>query len=66
MPRRLSATDRATDLRTRPPGPPAPVVVVDPRAWARALRLAEGDRRRLKVLDDGAVVVCNPRHRLTR
>jgi hypothetical protein len=31
----------------------------DPTVWRRALRLADGDARRLEVLADGTVVVRN-------
>ena len=40
---------------------PAPVTVrrPDPQAWQHALRLADGDHRRLEVRADGTVVVHN-------
>lgn len=59
MGRRLAATDRATDLRTRHPDPPATVTVVAGDVAGLALELADGDRRRLELLPDGAVVVHN-------
>lgn len=41
----------------------AVVVRVDSRVWATALRLADGDWRRLSVIDATTVVVLNQRRR---
>lgn len=35
------------------------VIKPDPRVWARALVLAGHDPRRLRVMDDGEVIVLN-------
>lgn len=40
-------------------GGPVTVVVVSPLAWSTALRLAQGDRRRLQVVSVSAMIVRN-------
>jgi hypothetical protein len=45
----------------RPRSGPVSVVRVHPAAWETALRLAGGDRHRLRVRDSRTVVVVNPR-----
>lgn len=53
----MSHRRRLVDPPTSPA--PAPCVTVDGQAARLALRLAHGDRRRLTVLPDGAVLVRN-------
>lgn len=37
-------------------------IKVDPRVWRTALKLAQGDNSRIKVISDTEVIVSNPQH----
>jgi hypothetical protein len=57
----------AVRRRPRPPAPnPVMVVRVDADVWAKATELADGDIRRLRVLDGQTVLVANQPRRETR
>lgn len=47
-------------VTTKPRRAPVRAIRPDRAVWKAALRLAKGDRSRLRVLDDGGVLVLRP------
>lgn len=56
---RRARASRVKGARIKPVVGPVESVKPDPLVWAYALKVAEGDPRRIVVLTDGAVVVAN-------
>ena len=50
---------KRSEPRTRDVVQPVKVTAVEPAAWETALQLADGDKRRLRVVDERTVLVRN-------